>query len=92
MDQGYREDYRTYGRSEYRKGYEDGYDDAKPKRALRRSRNGVLFGICQGFADWLEIPAWPLRVGAVIALIYTGFWPVGALYLAAALIMKPEAR
>jgi phage shock protein C len=92
MDRSYSDEYRQYRRSEYRKGYEDGYGDARPQRALRRSRNGVLFGVCQGFADWLEIPAWPLRLGMVIALIYTGFWPAGALYIGAALIMKPESR
>ena len=92
MDSGYSERYRNYMRSEYHKGYEDGFYDAEPKRALRRSRNGILFGVCQGFADWLDIPAWPLRLGAIIAFISTGFWPVGVLYLAAALIMKPSSR
>lgn len=88
----YSERYRHYMRSEYRKGYEDGLFDAEPKRALRRSRDGILLGVCQGFADWLAIPAWPLRLGVIIAFVSTGFWPVGALYLAAALLMNPAAR
>ncbi|MDD3822230.1 MAG: PspC domain-containing protein [Sphaerochaetaceae bacterium] len=92
MDSRYEERYRQYMKSEYRKGYDDGWFDAEPRRPLRRSRNGILLGVCQGFADWLAIPAWPLRVATIIAFIATGFWPVGALYLAAALIMKPASR
>ncbi|MGE0075822.1 MAG: PspC domain-containing protein [Sphaerochaetaceae bacterium] len=92
MENRYSERYRQYMRSEYRKGYHDGIFDAAPARGLRRSRDGVLFGVCQGFADWLEIPAWPLRLGAVIAFFASGFWPVGAIYLIAALVMKPAAR
>lgn len=59
-------------------------------RRLRRSRNGLLLGVCQGLANWLEIPAWPIRLGVVIAFISSGFFPVGALYLGAVLLMKPE--
>jgi len=46
--------------------------------------------VCQGFAEWLGIPAWPLRVAMIIALIATGFYPAGVAYLLAAIIMKPE--
>jgi phage shock protein C len=52
----------------------------------------MLLGVCQGFADWLEIPAWPLRLGMVIAFFASGFWPVGGLYLVAAIAMKPEGH
>lgn len=93
MDYHYTDDYGRYRRSEYRRGYRDGWSDFEPKRhPLRRSRNGMLLGVCQGFADWLEIPAWPLRLGMVIAFFASGFWPVGALYLVAAIAMKPEGH
>jgi len=59
-------------------------------RKLRRSRNGVLLGVCQGFANWLEIPAWAIRLGVIIAFISSGFFPIGLLYLGATLLMKPE--
>ena len=61
-------------------------------RHLRRSHNGILLGICQGFANWLEIPAWPIRIAVIIAFIFSGFFPVGVLYLGAAVLMKPEPR
>lgn len=93
MDSYYSHDYKRYWETEYRKGYHDGWSDTETKRrALRRSRNGILLGVCQGLADWLEIPAWPLRLGVVIAFFASGFWPIGALYLVAAIAMKPESR
>ena len=93
MDSYYRDEFRRTWEKDYRKGYENGWYDAEQrKRGLRRSRNSILLGVCQGFADWLEIPAWPLRLGVVIAFIASGFWPVGALYLVAAIAMKPESR
>ena len=93
MDSYYRDEFRQAWEKDYRKGYENRWYDAELRKSgLRRSRNGILFGVCQGFADWLEIPAWPLRLGVVIAFIASGFWPVGALYLVAAIAMKPESR
>jgi len=90
VDYHYRDSYRDY---EYKKGYKDGFYDGKPGyRGLRRSQNGVLLGVCQGFADWIGIPAWPLRLATIITFVVSGFWPVGALYLLAAVIMKPERR
>jgi phage shock protein C len=82
-----------YRRDDYRSGYTDGYSDGHRRSSgLRRSRNGVLLGVCQGFADWMGIPAWPIRLATFITFVVSGFFPVGALYLLAALIMQPEAR
>lgn len=93
MDSYYTSDRKRYWETEYRKGFEDGmFESETRRRGLRRSRNGILFGVCQGFADWLEIPAWPLRLGVLVAFVFSGFWPVGALYLVAAIVMKPESR
>lgn len=61
-------------------------------RRLRRSRNGLLLGVCQGFADWLEIPTWPIRIAVIIAFIVSGFFPIGVLYLGAAIFMKRPAH
>jgi phage shock protein PspC (stress-responsive transcriptional regulator) len=91
MNYNHSERYRQYMRDEYNKGYQDGFAESSPN-GLRRSRNGILLGVCQGFADWLEIPAWPLRVAAIIAFFASGFYPVGLLYLAAAVFMTPARR
>ena len=54
-----------------------------------RSRYGMIFGVCRGIAEHLNFSVGWMRVLTVIAFIFTGFWPVGAGYLLAALLMKP---
>ena len=57
---------------------------------LYRSRSGMIFGICQGLADYLNFKVLWVRIIAVTILIFTGIWPIVILYLAAALLMRPE--
>lgn len=57
---------------------------------LYRSRSGLILGVCKGLANYFDLSLTWVRVIAVLALIFTGFWPVGMIYLVAALIMKPE--
>ena len=63
--------------------------DRVQQGGIYRSRKGLLFGVCRGFADYFNFSVFWVRAIAVILLIFTGFWPVGALYLVAALLMKP---
>jgi phage shock protein C len=82
-----------YRKENYRSGYTDGYTDGRRRSSgLRRSRSGVLLGVCQGIANWMGIAAWPIRLVTLIAFLASEFFPVGALYLLAALIMQPEER
>ncbi|MGD9064609.1 MAG: PspC domain-containing protein, partial [Desulfobacterales bacterium] len=57
-------------------------------RGLYRSRNGIIFGVCRGLADYLDFSVFWIRVIAIILFIFTGFWPVVGIYLLAALLMK----
>ena len=57
---------------------------------LYRSRDGILFGVCRGLAEYFDLSVFWTRVVAVIVLVCTGLWPVVGLYLLAALLMKPE--
>ncbi len=57
---------------------------------LYRSRRGMIFGVCQGIADWKGINAGYLRLTLVILTIFTGFFPFGLLYIAAAFFMPVE--
>ncbi len=56
---------------------------------LYRSRNGAIFGVCRGVAEYFDLSTGWIRFFTVLAFILTGFWPVGFLYLVMALIMKP---
>jgi len=62
----------------------------RPSNGLYRSRKGVLFGVCQGIADYFDLKVVWIRVLAVLLLIVSGLWPMTGIYLIAALIMRPE--
>jgi len=55
-----------------------------------RSRKGIVFGVCRGLAEYFDIPLFWVRVFFLIGFIMSGFWMVGAAYILAALLMKPE--
>jgi phage shock protein C len=64
--------------------------DRFPRRRLYRSRRGVIFGVCQGLADYFGFSLFWIRMIMVIILLFSGIWPILGLYLLAALIIKPE--
>jgi phage shock protein C len=55
-----------------------------------RSRNGVIFGVCKGLAEYFDFSVFWIRTAAVAILFFTGIWPIVGLYILASLIMKPE--
>lgn len=57
---------------------------------LYRSRHGRIFGVCRGIAEHMEVSVRVVRVLAVLAAIFTGFWLVVGAYLFLALVLKPE--
>ncbi|HRI89944.1 MAG TPA: PspC domain-containing protein, partial [Candidatus Hydrogenedentes bacterium] len=59
-------------------------------RPIYRSRNGVIFGVCRGVAEYLGFSVTAFRVITVIATIMFGFWPLVIGYIIVALVMKPE--
>lgn len=70
-------------RSRWKKPYEE-------QRGLYRSRNGALLGVCRGIAEYFDLSVGILRAIVIILFLITGIWPVGLLYLVAAMIMKLE--
>ena len=60
------------------------------RRGLYRSRKGVVLGVCRGFAEYFDISLFWVRIITLGILIFTGFWPIGVVYLVAALLLKPE--
>lgn len=59
-------------------------------RGLYRSRDGIIAGVCGGIADYFDFSSFWVRFVAVVLLICTGLWPIVALYVIAALMMKKE--
>ncbi len=64
--------------------------DRLSQKGLYRSRNGAIFGVCRGLAEYFDFSVFWTRTVAVILLLLTGLWPLTGLYLLAALLMKPE--
>jgi phage shock protein C len=63
--------------------------DKFSRNGIYRSRNGVVFGVCRGLAEYFDFSVFWARAIAVIFLLVTGFWPAIGLYLIATLLMKP---
>jgi len=59
------------------------------RRPLYRSRNGVIFGVCRGFAEYHSLSLFWLRAGVVLVTLLGGLWPA-IIYVGAALMMKIE--
>jgi phage shock protein C len=57
---------------------------------LYRSRNGIILGVCRGVAEYFDFSVFWARTIAFILFLFSGFWPIAALYFIAALLMKPE--
>lgn len=66
------------------------YSDPYDHRGPYRSRHGIVFGVCQGIADYFHFSVFWTRIIVLIAFLCTGFWPAGVLYIVAALLMKKE--
>jgi len=64
--------------------YEEGH------QRLYRSRDGMIFGVCRGIAEYLNFSVFWTRVIAVACLFFTWFWPTLVVYFLAALLMRPE--
>jgi phage shock protein C len=50
----------------------------------------MIFGVCQGIADWKGINAGYVRLTMILLTVFTGFFPFGLLYIAAAFFLPLE--
>ena len=64
--------------------------DRLSQKGLYRSRNGAIFGVCRGVAEYFDFSVFWTRAFTIIILLVTGLWPITGLYLLAAVLMKPE--
>ena len=86
--------YRTHCRNYWHKGRSYGLKEKLARltseQGIYRSRKGLLFGVCRGIAEHLNISVFWLRFFTFILFLFTGFWPVGVMYIVAGLILKIE--
>ncbi len=55
-----------------------------------RARRGVFLGVCRGLAQHFDFSVTGMRLLFAAAAVLTGFWPMLAGYLLAALLMRVE--
>jgi len=60
------------------------------RQGLYRSRDGIIFGVCKGLGRYFDLSVFWVRIGVLVGFIFTGFFPVGAIYVFMALLMKKE--
>jgi len=76
---------------EDRGGRDDLGRSPNPHRLYRNPDNGVFLGVCAGIADYLGIPVWQVRVGAVVLALF--FLPQTVLvYLAMGVFVRRRPR
>lgn len=66
------------------------FENLALSRGIYRSRRGILMGVCRGLAESFDLSVFWLRVITLMLFIFTGFWPVGVMYILAGLFLKME--
>lgn len=66
------------------------FEDLSSSRGIYRSRNGIFMGVCKGLAEHFDFSVFWMRFIAIILFLFTGFWPIGVLYIVAGLLLKVE--
>jgi phage shock protein C len=78
----------------YRKRHYNGIRDRlkalTSSQGIYRSRQGIFMGVCRGLADYFNFRVSWLRIITVILFLFTGFWPIGVMYIVAGLLLKLE--
>lgn len=57
--------------------------------ALYRARNGIVFGVCRGAAEYLNVSVTGVRLAVILVTVLTWFWGGVIAYVVAALLLKP---
>jgi len=76
------------GKTRYHR-FRDRFDDITGDRRIYRSRRGILFGVCRGLAEHFGLSVFWVRVAVLLIFVFTGFWPIGVIYIIAGLVLKP---
>lgn len=80
----------SYHEQSHRRGNPDINTGNYSGKGLYRSRRGILFGVCRGLAEYMNVSVFWTRVVVFLAFFFTGLWPVVIAYIVLALLLKPE--
>jgi phage shock protein C len=65
-------------------------DTLASTNGIYRSRQGIFMGVCRGLAEHFNFSVFWMRTIVFIMFLFTGFWPMGVLYIIAGLLLKLE--
>lgn len=68
----------------------DRFEKLASSRGIYRSRKGIFMGVCRGLAEHFNFNVFWLRILTLVLFLFTGFWPVGVMYIVAGLLLKME--
>ncbi len=68
----------------------DRFETIASSKGIYRSRKGIFMGVCRGLAETFNLSVFWMRAIAILLFLFTGFWPVGVMYIVAGLILKLE--
>jgi len=57
------------------------------RKKLYKSKNGILFGVCQGISNYTAISVGLIRLLVIVSFILSGFAPIGIIYLILAIFL-----
>jgi len=57
---------------------------------MYKSRQGLFMGVCRGIAEHFHLSVFWTRAVVFGLFLFTGFWPVGVMYIVAGLLLSPE--
>ncbi len=66
------------------------FETLAASRGIYRSRRGIFMGVCRGLAEYFNFNIFWVRVITLLVFLFTGFWPVGVMYILAGLFLKME--
>jgi phage shock protein PspC (stress-responsive transcriptional regulator) len=61
------------------------------KQLTRLPNDKIIWGICSGLAQYFELDKTVVRIIVVLLLLFTGFFPVGLLYIIAYFIIPVDS-
>lgn len=70
--------------------FKNRFETLAVSRGIYRSRKGIFMGVCRGLADHFNFSVFWTRIIALLLFLFTGFWPVGVMYIVAGLVLKLE--
>ncbi len=71
-------------------GLKDRLEALTSSKGIYRSRRGIFMGVCRGIAEHFNFSVFWLRMITLVLFLFTGFWPVGVMYIIAGLVVKME--